>query len=204
MSQTRQLNLGSFISFKSIELASGEVHPMNITGQFFICTESSDQFKMSIDDGEEFQMELGLRFRLLGDDIYSQLTFRNDTEDTLTLSFYAGAADMDDARLNSLIEHQIAVGYRALSTRVVPGDTSIDAYETLTFIGLNGGTRRKQIVVSNSELTADLKLLDSDDEEFDTVFPRQKWTMETDATIKVYNPNLVAMAINVSEFYYLS
>src|ERR1043166_10059764 len=95
MSQTRQLNLGSFITFKSVELAAGQVIAMNITGQLFICTGSSDRFKMAIDDGEEFPMELGLRFRLLRDDIFSQLTFRNDTEDTVTFSFYVGAAEID-------------------------------------------------------------------------------------------------------------
>jgi len=188
------------LSFKAITIPTGKTVQQNITGQLFFCTECNARFEMAINDGERIPMELGLGFRF--DDPFNKLTFYNDTAADITVEYYVGANDILDSRLNTLLERQILVGQRIPPTRIVAGDVTIAASATLTYIGTNAGDQRKQIVITNRDDTYDLTVQDSGASAIATVFARTAWTIETNATIKLYNANASALAINVCEIYY--
>lgn len=192
----------SFISSKSITIGAGQLERVNITGQVFICKESSAAFQMSMNNGERFDMEVGLGFRLNGDDFFTLLTFYNDTAQDITVQFYAAAAEIRDTRLNNLIERQVAVGYKALDSRLVAGDSTLDADETITIPGTNAGTKRKHLILTNRDTDGELQILTEDDDLWGVVLPRTTLPIETNATLKLHNPNAGQILIAVGEIYY--
>lgn len=188
------------LSWKSITIPAYGVLPHNIAGQIFVCTESSDRFEVQIDDGDRIPMELGLGFRIV--DGFTKLLFINEGATAITAEYYVGANEILDNRLNTLLERQILVGQKIPPTVIIPGDTNINAAQTLTYVGVNANRQRKQIVITNRDDTLDLTVQDSGGTAIATVFARTAWTIETNATIKLYNANGSALAINVLETYY--
>lgn len=89
MSQSR----GNFNSFKKFRIPKGGVtYPLDVTGQFFECKESSHPFEMSFQDGEFFRWEKGRAFEL--QEQVTRWAFRSLPEfaDDTIIQIYIGSA----------------------------------------------------------------------------------------------------------------
>jgi hypothetical protein len=190
-----KLNQKSYFTRKTFTIPAGMTVVANITGSTFSCKSATGVFYLSYDDSEEFPMETGLGFKLAAGDGFSRLALRNPGTVDNTVTFYAGHGD-----INLLIVEQ-----RLPSTRLVPYTGAINNGAYKECVGTNLGNRRKQIVVTNLDAASDLELRDAAGTTiFDKVFPRSKWTVETDATIRVYNTSGAAVTVAIGEFFYNS
>ena len=182
-----------FTSGTVIIPANGTVH-YNCTGKLFICKEASDVFKMSFNDGEEFQFEVGLGFRLDGNDLFTKLTFKNETDSVITILFYVGVGEIRDARLNTTVNRLVIVGLKDVPDYAkgygAMGTAPLSARQGhgTTYLGTDPATGkvRKQIVFTNVSGAGTLWITDASDKPMAVVPPSQAWTMRSSATFKVW------------------
>lgn len=205
----------SSLTHKKIVLkARQQGYRVAVTGARFICTECAAKFEIALGDREKIPMELGLKVTVTEPgELFTAITFYSLTDEDQTIEFYAGTADIDDYRLNTLLERQIAVGYRALPTDVIgfsdtdnPGGiTSIDTLDTIS-VPEKDGRRRKHVIVTNKgndDLdSADIEIRDSAERPVLPVFVRTSVIVETTDTIHIYNPNAGSVSIVIGEVYY--
>jgi hypothetical protein len=186
----------SFLSSGTVIVPAGAVVPYYCTGQMFICKESSGAFWMSFDDGEFFKHEVGLGFRLKGEDQFSKLQFRNDSASAITIEFYAGVGEVMDNRLNTVIDRLMIVGLKDVpdyskGTNAVGSGlpTLADGATSAAISGTDPvtGKQRKQIVIFNGHASANLFVLDSSNNFVGVIGAGQSWTLHSAATLKLYN-----------------
>jgi len=211
MPRRRTLNLSS--DTKTIP-ANGSIE-LNVSGVRFLCKESDGTFKLRVDDSPAIPWEAGLYLDLTEDpeyrpgDVYKKLTFINDTGTDIDVTFYTIGPGIRDSRFNNLIDRNTAITTVAVPTRLVVTEDSLGAGKTLivggsvSIAGTNGGKIRKQIVVTNTSFDDDLYLLDDTGKWLGTVFIRQAFTLETNATVQVLNPatSSASVVANIAETY---
>lgn len=196
MSTPIKLNQSSFFSRKVLTVPAGLTVPVSITGNNFVCTSATGQFFVKFDGGEEFPMDTGMGFKLLPEDFFGILEIRNPSaSDSIDIAFYAGRGDIT----------KIVVEAKLAPTRLLAGGPShveiIGAGVSLTVPGTNAGQRRKQIIVTNMDLSSDLTVLVGTVRAA-RIFPRTAWTFETDATVVLKNETGSTMVVNILETYY--
>lgn len=80
--------------FRSVDIPANSVTHQDITGRFFFVKSATDKFKLTIDEGTEFELEAGDRLEMPMVDgkqsTFNKLTFRNPTSTKITVTFHAG------------------------------------------------------------------------------------------------------------------
>jgi hypothetical protein len=183
----------SFFTSGTIILPVGATVPYNCTGQMFVCKESSDVFQMSFNDGEFFNMEVGLGFRLNGTDEFTKLSFQNSTQNIITIQFYVGTGEIRDARLNTVIDRLVVVGlkdvpdYAAGITGATPGNPLSASGIAASYAGTDPvtGKQRKQFTIQNVDSANYLYVTDASGRALAVLAPGQAWTMQSSGTFKV-------------------
>jgi hypothetical protein len=183
-------SLKSFLTSTTLTIPAGTTVERNCTGQLFICKEGNGSFEISFNGGEFFLMEVGLGFRLNGQEEYTKLAFRNTSSSDIAVTFYTGVGEIRDARLNTMIERLMIVGLKDLSdyNRGSGAKTATADYTTgNTWIGVDIATtrQRKQIVIQNTDTTGYLCIGDWNRTDMAIISPGQSWTMQSSATYKV-------------------
>ena len=173
-------------------------------GRFFRCKESTGAFKMSFDNQQFFDCEVGIGFDA-GQEGFNSLIFRNTGASDITITFYAGNVNVIDARLNTLISRQVSTYQKNYLTFSVGGlgtgvVTVTNAVELA--ITLQTGYARKQVVITNLSATADLEVRDSNSNPMGTVMPRSAWTVETGDIIKLFQTSGSDLTVRICEIYY--
>ena len=190
----------SFVSHKSVIIPAGEGRSVveNVTGNFFICKESSAAFEMTLDNGEKFDFEAGLSFELEPGDLFKRITFTNPSDTEITLEFYAAVGKVKDSRFNNLLTRNITIQVISAPTRVVATEDGVglgltlSANETVTIPGTNAGQTRVDLTLTNMSEDDDLIVLDASGEWIGTVFPRSAWTKAISFTVKLKNLSTAA------------
>lgn len=187
--------MSAAITNKILTIAAGvgRAVVVNVTGSLFICRESSAQFVMQFNDGEQFPCESGFALRPPGG--FTKLVFCNKSAtEELTLEFYAG-------------DTYVAYDYqgRVPKTRLKASAGSLFATETATFNGTDQGQRRKSILITNNDANNWAGVIDVDSAtEMATVFNRSQVLIETDATVKIKHiGSSGTVAYRVAELFYV-
>ena len=199
----------SFFSSGTVVVPAGKTVPYHCTGQMFICKEASNVFWISFDDGEFFKHEVGLGFRMKGDDFFSRLQFRNDTADSITIEFYAGAGEIMDNRLNTTINRLMIVSLKDSTDYTSGYDNALleigtIALPSLTLSGTDPATgkQRRQVVITNMSSSEWLLIEDDSGNYFAAVGPLQSWTMQTSGILVLKKYGSVAVETIVGQTYY--
>jgi hypothetical protein len=203
-------NQKSFFTGGTIILPVGATVPYNCTGQMFVCKEASDLFLMSFDDGEFFPMEVGLGFRLNGTDEFRKLSFQNNTQSIITIEFFVGVGEIQDARLNTAIQRLIIVGMMDVPDytkglgalgAVQHAPSSFSSGTTHVYTGTDSAHQRKQITFYNADATAFLWVGDGNNLVLAVIPPGQAWTMQSSGTFKVSGSGNVCDYLVCQTFY---
>ncbi len=187
----------------TLKANGGEIR-RDFSGSVFICKESTDQFQVSIDSGRAIPMEAGLGFRTSAG-TFSSLLFTNLTASDVTIEYYVGDSQVIDARLNTIVARLQIVQSISTNADTYPkgqDPIALASGATNAYNGLDGTKKRKQIIVTNLDAAALIKVKDGNGKIMGTVFPLQAVTFESGGTVKVYNPNGGAVNIEVGEIFY--
>jgi len=192
------------LTFQTITLAAYELRPVAITGSVFVCKSATARFKMRFDAGEEIDMDQGWSV-VVGNEMWGRLVFINTTAAEITLSFYAGSNAMQYA------SQATTMSVKPVSTRLVVGGPStisvLPAGTAYTIPGTNAGQIRKQIVITNLDGSRNLLIYAGPlllDHACACVFPETAWTIESDVSLTIYNPDVSGMAVLILETYLTS
>lgn len=189
------MTTNSFFTSGTVIIPANQTVHYNCTGQLFICKEASDVFKMSFNDGEQFQFEVGLGFRLDGADEFTKLSFKNETASAITINFYTGRGEIRDARLNTTVNRLMSLAIRDLPDYSkgygeVGTPLQTRGHAGVTYPGTDSETitnkGRKQIVITNVSVEGNLWITDASDRPVAVIPPGQAWTMNSNATFKVW------------------
>lgn len=204
----------SYLTHREITLPAGAARAVDVSGEFFVVRDALGTFGVQVDDGERFEAEQGLEFRLKRNEAFKRLTLFNDSSDDQTIKFYAGRGDLVDKTLNSRVDRTSAVvrnaycGTYYTAVASLPSLTAflVEGYRVIFAQGITiaSPVRRKAVCLTNLHASLDLYLQDSDGNTMATVFPRQPWTQEIMDDFYVYNPNGVTLSIQIGETFYES
>lgn len=161
-------------------------------GSLFLCKESSAAFKVSFDNDAWNDCEVGLGFRFLGGEGFRSVRLQNPTASDITVTYYVGTAEVIDNRLNTLIERDVTMTSRLPRTQLVGAEVELDPGDSVVMAGTFLNKYRKQIVLTNTHASENLKIRVEDADEIEvngaTLRPLVPWTIETTAEVKILNP----------------
>ena len=189
------------LTYKTVLLPANQTLVQAITGSFLFCKSATDVFKVSLDGAEEFDFDQGflIDIRKESRPQFSKLIFRNPSAADLTVIFYAGNGDMAYYPPVSIISLKVK---DSPSYSKGTGESTLAAAATVTFSGLDGTKRRKQIVITNLDPASDLQVLDGSGNVFARALAGLEWTVESDATFTVKNNTGAAINYIVGETFY--
>lgn len=176
-----------------VEVAAGSVMPLAVSGELFVCRESSRGFKISFNDGPAIDFEAGFSIRPPGG--FTRFTvFNKSTTAALLFTFFAGDGNIEynyvrqpRTRLKSTHLNTLAAGTSQL------------------FSGVDTGQRRKHIIVTNFDPSITLRIRDVDDVTVASAcFPQRQIIIETDADLRIVNPGATGVEAAVAELFYIT
>jgi hypothetical protein len=192
-----------YIANKTITVPAGKTIPYPIPGEVLYIAESTAAFSVELDNSPQIDLEAGLGVRFPSGKSFKKITFVNNNAIDITIKYYAGTAELMDNRLNTVIQRLIVISQKSFPTYTKgSGAIALANGASQTFGGTNGTDRRKQIVVTNLDVSYDLDLVDGSANLMDKVFPRSKWTMETDGVVTVKNSSGQPLNVLVTETFY--
>lgn len=135
------------IAHFTITVSTTKASVIDVSGELFVCFESSARFEMQFDDRPKFPCLGGFTLRL--PDGFKRITLFNlSSTDALTVDFYAG---------NTFVSFEYL---RTRPTRSKAQDGTLLNGESADLHGIDSGQRRKSVMVSNRHATAELLLTD--------------------------------------------
>jgi len=189
----------SFIQFHKHTIPAGSKLPVNVYGSSFACTMATGRFAMSFNDGEFFDCQQGVEWRMPEGDSFNRLTFTALA--TTDIEFYAG----------SFFYHQNIVipVIQVAKTRAIPGPTAIGAGANVDLEAPPAGMAyRKSVIITNKDPAVDLDVKTKDAagvyQIAGTVFHLQAWYLETSDAVRITNPGGAPVSIGIIELFYLT
>lgn len=176
-----------------VSVAASSVTVLAVTGELFVCRESTGSFKLSFDDGAPIDFEAGFSIRVKGG--FTKVTvFNNSTTATLKFTFYAGDSEIDYNYV------------RQPRTRLKSTYTAALASSgSQLYSGVDTGQRRKHIIITNFDSLITLRIRDIDEDEIcSACFPQRQIIIETDADLRIHNPGGSAVELAVAELFYIA
>ncbi len=152
-----------FISLKEITLGPGELREFVIAGRYLRIKESTGVVKVQTDQGEFFDLEVGLAF---GDEThpnFNSIFFKNpSTAVGISVSFYVSNVPITDSRLNTMISRTTIVGAQAALTYFIghgsPSTNLASGASSAAMVGLDNSqgawVNRKQLILRNLSSSA--------------------------------------------------
>lgn len=127
--------------FRTVVIPANSIFHQDITGRFFFVKSATDKFKLTIDEGTEFELEAGDRLEMPLVDgkqsTFNKLSFRNPTSTQMTVTFHAGTIIVSTGTPY--------VYTRPAPTYIVPLAGTLIAYSTPTTFNIpNTNTRAGQ------------------------------------------------------------
>lgn len=199
----------TFSSYKTPIIPAGSAITQSITGSEFLVVDCTAPFYVAINGGERILMKRGRRFTTGEDEMFTNLTFFNETTANLTVEYYAGTMGVrDDSQVFVELQPTKIVGNGgANGTAYLDGDGLL-ALPAATFIALTGvtaaGERRKQVIITNLDGGASLRVRKTagSARSIATIFPTSAWTLETDAPLALHNFNGAPVSCQILETFY--
>jgi hypothetical protein len=185
------------LSSKTVVLAAYGVYPIAVTGSVFVCKSADTTFKLSVDGGEEFDMDSGWYFDL-NKQSFSRLIMRNVTAAAVTVSFYTGSSQMG---YYPPVQVVTQITKDAPTYAKGSGVKNLNAAATDNYNGLDGTKVRRQFTVFNSDANLDIYVM-AGANVMAVVPPRQSWTHLISGALGVNNPNGAAIQYVVGETFY--
>lgn len=183
--------------FRTVVIKAGVTQRVNQTGSVFFCKSATTVFGLSLDGGQEMDMDSGWQINI------SPATWRffdihNSGASDITVSYYLGtsAVAFSNQQLTFLVKNSPTYA------KNVGNVTTIAANTTLDFPGLDGVNVRKQFVVANNDAASQLQVWDSSGHVIGTVLPLSSWTIEVAGDLKLRNTTGAPMSIVPSETFY--
>ncbi len=118
----------TFFSSKTLTLEAGASRPLNVTGNYFLCTAADGPFDISFDDGEVQHSELGLGFEFNSGDMFTKVTIVNPVRvdsPALTLTVWACRGKVIDNRLNNTYNRPVIVANKEPIEVAVTGTATV-------------------------------------------------------------------------------
>jgi len=168
----------------------------------FFAVSADGVFRVQPDSQASLQLYQGQGFGTPGQNQYSRLTFFNDSGAVVNVSFYTGDQPFQNTAAVSTVGSITVSQKEPASYLKASGTLTLGAGANTSYPGTDSGKQRKQVVVTNLHASLILKVRTSTPTVFATVFPGSAWTVETNATINVYNPGGSAVDYEVGEIYY--
>ncbi|MCX7790157.1 MAG: hypothetical protein N2378_05920 [Chloroflexaceae bacterium] len=202
MAENRQ----SFLSHHTLTVPAGQTRRVNVTGTYFLCSESSAPFRLRLGDREATFFSAGLAVRFQPGDWFAFIEITNPGSADNEIEFFVGTAEVIDARLNVVTDRPPA----AVTVHITPPKTYLKTH-TITSLapaaeescpGTDSGNRRKEILVTNLDGTNDLEIRTAAGASIGFVLARTAWVLETDDDLKVVNSAAAAIACRIAEVFY--
>jgi hypothetical protein len=188
----------SFLTHRSIAVPAGQRRHLDVSGEFFACTEAANVFNLTIDDVETVEAEVGFEYRLKLGDTFKRLAFHNPGSDDQTIQFYCGRGDIQDKRLNSRLTRQEYPIKNTLKTTGLFWSADLAPFTLLTVVFDPVLAYGADVIVTNLHATLDLKIRDlGSPVNLATVFPRTSWTAQIMESFAVMNENPFAIPTQV-------
>lgn len=167
----------------------------------FYCINATGAFRVRADKRDALTGSSGKGFGNPKASTFKRLTFYNDSNVSVTVTYWVGDEEYKD---QSVPSPSIAVPVRDQTSYSLGSGTQVMAGNTsLEFLGYdNAARRRKQIVVTNLDAANVLKIFDGQGVVMMTVFPLSSITLFTDAHLFVRNPNVGNISVEVGEIFY--
>ena len=182
--------------FAKIKIAAGAVEPINAEGQNFHVIFAPVDLEIKWPGGEFGTYPQGAGIKdMPGGQSFKRLEVKNPSLGDIFVTIYIGGPLYEDSRAAIIEPKTRGIGWGTVSLNAATGNT---------FSGIPSGNqiRRKCIQVSNLDPTLSLQLRDSSDAVLLTVFPETSITLPISESVKVYNANGAAVALNVSEIWW--
>ena len=186
-----------YFTYRSQTIGANSSVAFDLAGRAFYLQSATAQISLQIDDGETFPVSSGFYFDLTGQGTYHKLTFINTSSSAIAVQFYA-------IQLGAVQSTRVLVlSAQNASTYLKSYDsTSVAGNATVSFSGSNSGNQRKQFILVNLDSTNSLQIKDGNTNVGFTVLAQKAFTIETNGTIKVTNPNGSAVNCNILEIFY--
>jgi len=190
---------------KPFTIAGGETEEISCYGDKLVVESATFPFELRIASGNANLVKPGVKLNLDGE-LFTKIRIRNATSSRLDGALWVGTGLVD-----FLFPFTPPTGLRPTTGSFAsggvggavtfPGIATNNA--TYSTYGIAQGNRRKQFVISNkvSGTGSDIFITTSDGTVFGVVSGNSDYTLETDATFKIYGGN--GNAYYVAELFYL-
>ena len=187
------------LAFKSITLPAQQTVPVAVTGSLFFCKSADALFKLSFDGNAEIDMDQGWQVELGKGEFFRNLLFVNPTNGAITVTYFAGTEQLRYWAPVTIVKQIVTDA----PTYAKGGDlVNLAAAGTIVTTGLDGASRRRQIVVTNLDANFNLQILDSNNKVFAVVLPQRAWALATSAALTIKNATANPIQCVVGETFY--
>lgn len=166
-------------------------------GESFYLIECTGELKMKTDVSpfKTYRKQCGEKFDE-GDE-FTRIEVRNYGPAT-TIKLWTGWGEYIDRRYELMEAPTTLKGWDAVAQEI-PEMGYVD------FVPQHGDglIRRKSIIITNLDPNENLRITDTDDHTFMTVFPRTSITLPPSNTVRINNDTGAAISCNVGEIYYI-
>lgn len=195
------------LAYFSGTLAAGQVLPLDATGSRVICKESSGVFEVRLNQvGQWLPFEVGLSLYCVPGDSFTKVEIRNTGSDSITYGLYVGTAEIEDDRLNALIDRTVIVSPEESLAHVLILHGNLAAGDSEAIPSSNAERFVRSVVVANRSSTAtDIVYIGiaSNGDELCPVRPGETIEyMIGGAELQVNNPTAGPVALTISAQYY--
>ena len=171
---------------------------VDVSGSFIFITYATAPFRMRFDTEAAFPLETRGKIHHRNVDgtakNFASVTFFNDGEDDISISYYVGGSEVDFSDGAPMRE---APSYSKGS-----GLLTLEPDATFDIPGTNNGDQRKQLIVTNLDAASPIVVLDGDGSVFGAVFAQRPWTVPTDAIFTLKNNTLAAINYIIGQTFY--
>lgn len=181
------------LSYKSETIPALSNLQVNVTGKLLYVKAATQQFRIRVDDGDEFPIDAGaiLRFPFT----FRKLLLVNPNATADAVQFYTG-----DAIVDFVGSEQVRNRGSDLKPSGIIEIAGGSAYET--FLGTWLGRQRKQIIVTCLDANNPVYVGAVTGSALAPCYPTRPWTVETDSDLRVYNLSNDVIQVSVAEFFY--
>lgn len=181
----------------TLTIAAGGIQPINAEGRNFWVIRSAVDLQIRTGGGEFALYGQGTGLDTLPEsEMFRRLEIRNPSIGEITVEIYIGGPLYRDSR-SSVMEPRTEFDGQAAN--------SINAATGLTLPGVPSGSRirRKSIQVTNLDPNSNLQIRDSAAHVGVTVFANTSITLPVSESVEIFNPNGAAVALSVSEIWWI-
>lgn len=184
----------------TLPVAAGKTEALNVAGRYIAIVSAPYAIGVQVDEQPEVIVQAGVRWSYPAPDFYRRLTVRNPGTAPIAPVIWLGFGEFIDNRHEKIEASTDVVGWSGnipAATEAGPGSVTFSPVLT------GNRARRKAVIVSNYDASANLYVADTAGNTVATVFPLQCVTLPISQPCQVRNPGGAPIAAAVGEIYWL-